>query len=420
MRIVGMAVFPSFGRCTLSRPPTWAPGPSSLTSVLSTHSGPVTTTLCVTNATCYNFFLLRYRPGTDLTAAAARLTAAADSRWMPAWILLVTSDQRPGDIKNYAGIRDTPLVLGAVLALLAAVTLAHVLLTGVRRRRRDLAVLKTLGLVRWQMLRVVSLGGQRPGSGGAAGRAAAGRPGRPWAWAVFAGSAGVCGVADIPACRWCCSPSRSTLAAGQPHRRRTRLGRGSPSARIRPARRVGQLGYSARRTVVSRSLAIRCPPSPKSSCPAARTRLATASRSAVTGRAGSPARSSSAHTRTRHTGGSHTTLPATHTTSPSTAGDGAVLGQSTMPSGKLPDVNGARISLTLDYAVPCRAGGSKQRSVDTTISSIGIALIIVCNVQSCPYQSFGYDKTDAAERPSMVTYRAGKQAMPLPAPKLLV
>jgi ABC-type lipoprotein release transport system permease subunit len=52
-------------------------------------------------------------------------------------------------------VRDTPLVLGAVLALLAVGTLAHVLLTGVQRRRRDLAVLKTLGLLRSQLLRVV-------------------------------------------------------------------------------------------------------------------------------------------------------------------------------------------------------------------------------------------------------------------------
>jgi ABC-type lipoprotein release transport system permease subunit len=43
-----------------------------------------------------------------------------------------------------------------VLALLAVGTLAHVLLTGVQRRRRDLAVLKILGLLRSQLLRVVS------------------------------------------------------------------------------------------------------------------------------------------------------------------------------------------------------------------------------------------------------------------------
>jgi ABC-type lipoprotein release transport system permease subunit len=43
----------------------------------------------------------------------------------------------------------------AVLALLAVGTLTHVLLTGARRRR-DLAVLQTLGLTRSQVIRVVS------------------------------------------------------------------------------------------------------------------------------------------------------------------------------------------------------------------------------------------------------------------------
>ena len=99
-------------------------------SVLSVRSNSANTTLCVTNATCYNFFLLRYRPGTDLTAAAAQLTAAITKAGCPIGMCTVTSDQRPGDIKNYAGIRDTPLVLGAVLVLLAVGTLAHVLLTG--------------------------------------------------------------------------------------------------------------------------------------------------------------------------------------------------------------------------------------------------------------------------------------------------
>ena len=59
----------------------------------------------------------------------------------------------------------------------------------------------------------------------------------------------------------------------------------------------------------------------------------TASRSAVTGRAGSPASEPVAHTRTRHPGGSQTTLPATDTISRITADRGAVPGQSTMPSG---------------------------------------------------------------------------------------
>ena len=84
-----------------------------------------------------------------------------------------------------------------MLALLAVGTLGHVLLTGVRRRR-DLAVLKTLGLVRSQVLRVVAW----EATALAAAALLAGLPlgilaGR-WAWVMFAGSAGVSGLADVP------------------------------------------------------------------------------------------------------------------------------------------------------------------------------------------------------------------------------
>jgi ABC-type lipoprotein release transport system permease subunit len=70
-------------------------------------------------------------------------------------------------------------------------TLAHVMITGVNRRRRDLAVLKALGFTRSQVLRVVSW----EASALAAVALLAGMPlgvlaGR-WAWIAFAGSAGV-------------------------------------------------------------------------------------------------------------------------------------------------------------------------------------------------------------------------------------
>ena len=48
-------------------------------------------------------------------AAATALLAAAAKAGCPLGACTVTADQRPGDIKNYAAIRDTPLVLAAVL-----------------------------------------------------------------------------------------------------------------------------------------------------------------------------------------------------------------------------------------------------------------------------------------------------------------
>ena len=43
------------------------------------------------------------------------------------------------------------VLLAGLLAVLAIGTLAHTLITGIRRRRRDLAILKTLGFVRGQI-----------------------------------------------------------------------------------------------------------------------------------------------------------------------------------------------------------------------------------------------------------------------------
>jgi FtsX-like permease family/MacB-like periplasmic core domain len=194
MRVVGVAVFPSFGLQGLAATDL---GDGALVSA-SLLSYPAPVTGCTSRETCYSYFLLRYRPGTDRSTAAARLTAAVTAAGCPLTVCSVVGDQRPGDIQDYAGVRDTPLILGAVLALLAVGTLAHVLLTGVRRRRRDLAVLKALGLTRAQLLRVVSW----QASALAAVALLVGLPlgvvaGR-WAWDLFAASAGVGRGADVP------------------------------------------------------------------------------------------------------------------------------------------------------------------------------------------------------------------------------
>jgi ABC-type antimicrobial peptide transport system permease subunit len=197
MRVVGTAVLPAFSRGSFAATDLGI-GAVVPAAVLSVRSSPNNNTGCFTNATCYNFFLLRYKPGTNLGAAAARLSALLIKSGCPIGSCTVSADQRPSDIKNYTGVRDTPLVLGAVLGLLAVGTLAHVLLTGVRRRRRDLAVLKTLGLLGSQMIKVVCW----QASALTAVALLVGLPagvlvGR-WAWALFAGSAGVADQADVP------------------------------------------------------------------------------------------------------------------------------------------------------------------------------------------------------------------------------
>ena len=125
------------------------------------------------------------------------LLAGAAQDHCPPGVCTVTADQRPGEIKNYTGIRDTPLLLGLVLAVLAVGTLIHVLVTGVRRRRRDLAVLKALGFTRSQVRAVVAWQATALAAAALVIGVPAGIIAGRWTWAVFANAAGVSPQATI-------------------------------------------------------------------------------------------------------------------------------------------------------------------------------------------------------------------------------
>lgn len=64
--------------------------------------------------------------------------------------------QRPAQIINYGNLGSTPTVLGAALAIGAVVALGLTLVASVRRRRRDLALLKVLGFTRRQMASAIA------------------------------------------------------------------------------------------------------------------------------------------------------------------------------------------------------------------------------------------------------------------------
>ena len=154
--------------------------------------------LCAASSTCYNFVLIRYRPGINLPAAAARLAATVTRAGCPLGTCLLVSDQRPADIRDYTAVRDTPLALGIVLALLAVGTLAQVLVSSVRRRHRDLAILKTLGLVRPQILLIVGWEATALATAALLAGLPLGLLAGRWSWALFASWLGVPGATVIP------------------------------------------------------------------------------------------------------------------------------------------------------------------------------------------------------------------------------
>jgi FtsX-like permease family len=94
-------------------------------------------------------FLVRFDPNVDEQAALLRLQARlpAGVQFYPSW---------RGDQATLGRIAQVPLVLALLLALIALGTLAQTLVTSVRARRRDLAILKTLGLSRRQVRAAVA------------------------------------------------------------------------------------------------------------------------------------------------------------------------------------------------------------------------------------------------------------------------
>ncbi len=112
-----------------------------------------------------NLVLVRTR--TDVPAAAAlaslqRIVAAADRAFANAPggsagnAIVVQGVQRPAEIANYKTIGLTPAFLVAGLVLGAMAALALTLVASVRQRRRDLALLKTIGFVRRQLAAAVA------------------------------------------------------------------------------------------------------------------------------------------------------------------------------------------------------------------------------------------------------------------------
>ena len=142
----------------------------------------------------FDGLLVRFRPGVSPSAGVAALGARLQ-RLGP---IAVQGQGPPVDLLNFGEVQSLPLLLGGSLGVLALATIAHLLITSVRRRRRDLAVLRTIGFTRaqvrstvaWQAAALVILAlviGVPVGI--ACGRLA---------WVIFARQIGILAVIDVP------------------------------------------------------------------------------------------------------------------------------------------------------------------------------------------------------------------------------
>jgi putative ABC transport system permease protein len=136
-------------------------------------------------------YLVRFAVGADRAALIASIRKAFPD-------LGVLAGPRIGDVQNVLRVRNLPLVLAGLLSVMGLATMVHTLVTVVRRRRLDLAILKTLGFATRQLrstvavqattLALIALAVGLP-LGAAAGR---------WSWRVFADQLGVAPEPVIP------------------------------------------------------------------------------------------------------------------------------------------------------------------------------------------------------------------------------
>jgi Na+-transporting methylmalonyl-CoA/oxaloacetate decarboxylase gamma subunit len=104
-----------------------------------------------------NAVLVRVKPGVNHAAALSSLNNILTKLDAKACCgAQVDGVERPAQIINYGALGSTPAVLGGALAAGAIVAMGLTLIASVRRRRRDLALLKTLGFTHGQLAAAIA------------------------------------------------------------------------------------------------------------------------------------------------------------------------------------------------------------------------------------------------------------------------
>jgi hypothetical protein len=139
----------------------------------------------------WDLFLVRFAPG---VAPSAGLTGLQEQ-----FGHVVLQHVPPEDVINLQSVSALPGLLAGLVVVLGIATVGNALIVSIRRRRRDLAVFKTIGFVRRQIAGVVAWQASSIGLvalvvgipvGVAAGR---------WAWTAVASGVGTSSPAVVPA-----------------------------------------------------------------------------------------------------------------------------------------------------------------------------------------------------------------------------
>ncbi len=148
MHIVGQAVFPAFDQGSFTSTDLGL-GAIVTAADLLPQGEPLSDSSV--------FVLVRFAPGPDQARQVGNFGRASASycAGVQQSTCFVTS-QPPFDVGNYARIEGVPQILAVVLAVLGVAVLVQLMIVWVQRRRREIAILKTIGFVRRQVLSLVA------------------------------------------------------------------------------------------------------------------------------------------------------------------------------------------------------------------------------------------------------------------------
>jgi len=134
MRVVGVALLPATSHTDYSQSawtvaaamPALMPPPDQIEADNFTESA----------------VLIRWKPGVDTTASAKRFRTLGSGEYF------AETAQLSSYVTSLGELRSLPFSLAVFFALLACATVAHALVTTVRRRGRELAILRSFGFTR--------------------------------------------------------------------------------------------------------------------------------------------------------------------------------------------------------------------------------------------------------------------------------
>ncbi len=154
MQVTGRGVFPQMGQGSFSSTGLGVGavlGGDSLVSFGDFDQVPADYEL---DGRRYNFVAISTAgPATTIDAALSELEATAATEGA---FFVVHREQPPTKIRDLERVRVVPMAMAAALSLVAVAALVHLLVTSVRERRRELALLRALGFSRRQLYASVS------------------------------------------------------------------------------------------------------------------------------------------------------------------------------------------------------------------------------------------------------------------------